>query len=83
MKIYKEVKQPKLDDISCDICGESCKKPLNIESAHLSANWSYDSKQDGDVYSIDFCEKCFNKVIGYLESIAKNTNTLKPSNWIK
>jgi len=63
-----------LDDIICDICGESCKKNLDIESAKLFAHWGYDSKKDGDVYDIDICENCFDKILVYLLDIRSHTN---------
>jgi len=76
-----------LDDIICDICGGSCKKSYDIESAKLFAHWGYDSSKDGDVYDIDLCEGCFDKTINYLMSIRSHisiredqTDTLSPVN---
>lgn len=86
MKKNKEKLVLQLDDIICDICGESCKKNLDIESAKLFAHWGYDSKKDGDVYDIDLCENCFDKVLKYLLEIRSfiskredQSDTLSPS----
>lgn len=77
MKLYKKIQCSSLDDVSCDVCGVSCKKLIdsdnsNIENASLYARWGYGSKMDGLCYEIDLCEDCFLKTIDYLKNIAKN-----------
>lgn len=90
MKKTKEKLVLQLDDIVCDICGDSCKKNLDIESAKLFAHWGYDSKKDGDVYDIDLCEKCFDRTLNYLMQIRScvskredHSDTLTPSSTFK
>lgn len=87
MKTTKEKLVLHIDDIICDICGNSCKKNIDIESAKLFAHWGYDSKKDGDVYDIDLCENCFDKTLKYLLEIRSHinkrddeTDTLSPVN---
>lgn len=59
-----------IDDITCDVCGNSCKDKIdNIESALLSAYWGYSSKKDGHNYEVDLCEKCFDKVLEFIAKI--------------
>jgi hypothetical protein len=72
MKIFKKQQCEKLDEIICDICGESCKKNLGEnESASLTSTWGYDSKKDLTRHNIDLCENCFDKTIDFLKSIRK------------
>ncbi|RUO37070.1 hypothetical protein CWE15_11725 [Aliidiomarina taiwanensis] len=61
-----------IEDIICDICGESVipseiKKRLKnandfSDYAKLTASFGYGSKRDGERFNFDFCESCF-KVI--------------------
>lgn len=69
MKNFIEVVGRKLDSITCDICGESCKKTCDNERANLYATWGYDSDKDLTRHDIDLCEKCFDKTIVFLRSI--------------
>ena len=75
MKRNKKKLVLQLDDIVCDICGNSCKKNLDIESAKLFAHWGYDSSKDGYVYDIDLCEGCFDKTLTFLLEIRSHINT--------
>jgi hypothetical protein len=75
MKKNKQKLVLQLDDIICDICGNSCKKKVDIESAKLFAHWGYDSLKDGDVYDIDICENCFDKTLAFLMKIRSHVNT--------
>jgi len=47
-----------LDDIICDICGNSCKKSMNYEYMNLHAAWGYESGYDGQVWTADVCVEC-------------------------
>lgn len=59
-----------IDDVTCDVCGKSCKDHIdNIESALLSAYWGYSSKKDGLNYEVDLCENCFDKVLEFIAKI--------------
>lgn len=85
MKTKKKKYILQVDDVVCDVCCKSCKKTCDIESASLFARWGYDSRKDGELYDIDLCEECFDKVISYLHKIsscAKNkNNSLSPTNY--
>lgn len=70
MKIIKKKLADQVDDVTCDVCGESCKKEYNIESAELTAHWGYESNRDLQKYEIDLCEKCFDKTLDFINSIA-------------
>jgi hypothetical protein len=72
MRIYKSKKIEVLDEVTCDICGESC-SDVNFghECAHLVADWGYASRQDGIKYEVDFCEKCFGTVMDFLKTVRK------------
>ncbi len=72
MKNFVEQTCRKLDSISCDICGESCKKTCDNEHATIAATWGYDSSKDLTQHDIDLCEKCFDKTITFLRSIRVN-----------
>lgn len=59
-----------IDDVTCDVCGKSCKDHMdNIESATLSAYWGYSSKKDGSNYDVDICESCFDKTLEFLAKL--------------
>ena len=64
MKKTKKVECEKLDEVVCDICGQSCKKDFDNEFASLTATWGYNSKKDLTRHDIDLCEGCFDKTIG-------------------
>ena len=68
MKIFKIEPREVIDRIYCDVCGECCTDDnCGTESALLSAQWGYMSKKDGDTYSVDLCESCFDTTIGFLK----------------
>ena len=66
MRITPDVVQ---DLVNCDVCGESCNKDYNLESAQLYADWGYESAQDLTTYDIDLCEPCFMRTMEFLRSI--------------
>lgn len=71
MKKYEVRPRRTLVDITCDICGKSCKTKLDdFEYATLSASWGYCSRKDGESYSALLCEDCFDDVV-------KNINALR------
>jgi hypothetical protein len=51
-----------IESVECDMCGTNCKKEMNIEAAHLSAQWGYESNHDGDSLDVWLCEECAEKV---------------------
>jgi hypothetical protein len=70
MKTITEKTIEVVDDVICDVCGNSCKDHMdNMESATLSAYWGYTSKKDGEVYEVDICESCFDKTIKFLSGL--------------
>lgn len=75
MRKYKLKRKQVLDDIFCDICGVSCMSdcsmgdPMRAELATLEAVWGYCSEKDGDSYKCEMCEKCFNKVANFIDSL--------------
>jgi hypothetical protein len=69
MKIFKHKQVELLDEVICDVCGESCKdQNIGNEFASLCADWGYASKQDGAKYDINLCENCFEKTLQFLKS---------------
>lgn len=69
MKKYQTRKTKMLTDVCCDVCGASCKTPLDdYEVATLSAQWGYHSRKDGESYHLDLCETCFDDVVKYLQT---------------
>jgi hypothetical protein len=72
---YKKKLKPQLADIVCDICGKSClsecslEDPAMAEWAMLEATWGYCSHKDGEQYKCEMCEKCFDKVRAFIESM--------------
>ena len=67
----KRVTEPKLVDITCDICGKSCRDNMNMnfEMAGLRGHWGYCSRKDGTNWSCDMCEDCADRVRVLIESI--------------
>lgn len=63
----KYFKKNNLKEVICDSCKNSCKKEFDFEYATLNAHWGYGSKKDGDVYQIDLCEDCFDKISDFLK----------------
>ena len=63
MKVYAEKLVKTVVDKICDVCEESVIIELNNgkyeESGKLRANFGYGSQEDGNVYDLDLCEKCF------------------------
>lgn len=77
MKETTEVFVPKVSNVICDICGNSCKKEYNVENGILTAMWGYESDHDLEIYSIDLCEKCFFETISWLRE--KQTHKTNPN----
>lgn len=77
MKKYKKVRKEQLFDVICDICGKGCRTDCSdisedasmVEYATLEAVWGYCSKRDGERYTCEMCESCFEKVKAYIDSI--------------
>ena len=63
MKVYAEKLVETVVDKICDVCEESVIIELNSgkyeESGELRATFGYGSQEDGNVYNLDLCEKCF------------------------
>lgn len=75
MRKHKKVLKDELKDIICDICGLSCmsacsmEDPAMAEYAVLEGVWGYCSHKDGERYSCEMCENCFDKVKAFIDSI--------------
>lgn len=77
MRKYRKVLKDQLEDIVCDVCGRSCLSDCSramgggtaVEYATLEAAWGYCSKKDGDRYSCEICEECFDRVRAFIDSI--------------
>lgn len=69
MRVYPRADRANMPKIYCDICGDSCRKEHDNESAELSATWGYDSSKDLTSHRIDLCESCFDRTIEFLRSI--------------
>ena len=60
MKVYAERIVETMVDKICDVCEESVFiEGKSEETGTLSASFGYGSKEDGNVYHLDLCEKCF------------------------
>lgn len=78
MRKYRKILKDDLEDIFCDVCGNSCipsvsNMELNAsfaEFATLEARWGYFSGQDGESAHYEICEKCFKKVNDFLKNIS-------------
>jgi hypothetical protein len=59
MKTFKTVPTKVIDDIRCDICGQSCKVDLgNFAYMTLDAKWGYGSEHDLEQWEAEVCEEC-------------------------
>lgn len=65
MVITGKVEIPKVIDIRCDICHNSCKDNNigNLHYATLSMSGSYGSKYDCEEHTLHFCIPCYDKLI--------------------
>lgn len=70
---YKQVFKKVVDDVICDVCGQSTTRDENIgaDFATLEASWGYGSPNDGTKYDIHLCENCFNEAIDFLKKKRK------------
>jgi len=72
MKKYQEQLRLALVDLFCDVCGKSCKTPIDdYEYAALKAQWGYSSRKDGETCEMELCEDCFDDVVKYLHAHKK------------
>jgi hypothetical protein len=71
MRTYKTEPKKVVDEILCDVCGESCtitEPVVEHEYATLEATWGYFSDQDGKQFNIDLCENCFDDVLVFIKN---------------
>jgi len=84
LKKYKKVLKDEVDDVICDVCGDSCRKDCSHmlndhgEYATLEAIWGYCSRRDGDDYKCDMCENCFEKVLAFIDSLKSRQTPTDP-----
>lgn len=78
MRKYRKALKDELEDIVCDICGGSCLTDCSkamgggssaAEYATLEGIWGYCSGRDGERYTCEMCEACFEKVSGFIASL--------------
>lgn len=77
MKIYAEKLVEAVVDKICDVCEESVMVDLNgekyEESGELNATFGYGSQEDGNIYHLDLCEKCFKTALYSLRDERRST----------
>lgn len=70
MKITGKIEKEDVIDIVCDVCGESTKTEYGgYEYAQLSATWGYSSSKDEEYHEVCLCERCYDQVARYIESL--------------
>lgn len=70
MKITGKIEKQDVIDIVCDVCGKSTQTEYgDYEYAELSARWGYSSRKDEQYHQICLCEKCYDQVTSYIESL--------------
>jgi hypothetical protein len=74
VKVYAEKLVETMVDKICDVCEESVLIDGKYEeSGTLSASFGYGSKEDGNVYHLDLCEKCFKTALYALRDERRTT----------
>jgi len=69
MKIMTQQVVDVVEDVRCDICGDS----TSSEGEHppqfgvLKADWGYGSRHDGERYELHLCEVCFFSALATLQ----------------
>jgi hypothetical protein len=64
VKVYAEKIVETMVDKICDVCEDSVLIEGNHEeTGSLSASFGYGSKEDGNVYHLDLCERCFKEAL--------------------
>jgi hypothetical protein len=64
--VDKVVQEEQIEDITCDICLESCRDSLdmNFECLSISTKWGYGSNnKDGEKWEAHVCESCTEKYL--------------------
>jgi hypothetical protein len=75
MRKYTKILTDSLADVECDVCGASCMSecsmddPAMAEYATLEGIWGYCSRRDGERYTCDMCEACFERVSVFINSL--------------
>lgn len=77
IKNKKIVEIDVINEVLCDLCGNSCSKKSYDELGHskqpkheyaeICANWGFYSDSDNKKYEIHLCEHCFYDVLAYLK----------------
>ena len=82
----KEVLEPLIEALICDICRKSCFVRWDIEDsslgnnhcAYLSAQWGYGSPKDLEVHKCRMCEPCYNKVAEFITQVLGGNICVEP-----
>lgn len=67
MRKYKVNIKKTLENIRCNKCGKEIKIENGIPKEgvfHSEYSWGFFSNKDGDRYSFDLCENCYDEWIG-------------------
>lgn len=60
MKITAMEKTESVNDVLCDVCGDSTRvEGFGLQFGTLRASWGYGSAHDGERYEVDLYEACF------------------------
>jgi hypothetical protein len=64
VEVYSEKIVEAMVDKFCDVCEESViVEGKYKESGTLSASFGYGSKENGNIYHLEMCEKCFKEAL--------------------
>ena len=63
----KQIEADILEDVICDVCGNSCKNSTNFEYMTLKNYWGYGSNKDGEMWEAHVCEKCVDEKFQFVK----------------
>ena len=65
---YKEVMSPcqEVEDIICNMCGQTCYLEHKWEYSRLYAEWGYGSSRDTENWNFHYCDKCSGKIMDFI-----------------
>ena len=67
MKIPAMQQTESINDVLCDVCGDSTRvEGYGLQFGTLRASWGYGSTHHGERYEVHLCEPCFFRTISGL-----------------
>lgn len=66
MRKFSNSEEHLLESVTCNKCGKMLpiKKGIVMEGIFsIDYCWGYFSDKDGEIHSIDLCEKCYNEIV--------------------